>query len=79
MLIAQLQEAQSFGDRVTVFQNDSTELARAVWSAAPLLRQAVTVNICTVGKGFNPRSALTRIIAVLNRTGHQYKSPCNPA
>ena len=54
------------------------ELARAVSSAAPLLRQAETVNIFTVGEGFNPESALARIIAGLNRAGINAEAHANP-
>ena len=69
ILIAPLQEVKSLGDKVAIFWNDSAESARAVWGAAPLLQQAETVNIYTVGEGFNPESALARIIAGLSRAG----------
>lgn len=69
ILIAPLHEVKSLGDRVAIFWNDSAESARAVWGAVPLLRQAGTVNIFTVGEGFNPESALARISAGLNRAG----------
>lgn len=69
VLIAPLHEVQTLGDNIAIFWNDSAEAARAVWGAAPFLRNAKTVNIFTVGEGFNPESALDQIVSGLNRAG----------
>ena len=54
ILIAPLKAVKSLGDRIAIFCNDSAESARALWGAAPFLRASETVNIYTVGEGFNP-------------------------
>lgn len=69
VLIAPLHEVQTLGDNIAIFWNDSAEASRAVWAAAPFLRNAKTVNIYTVGDGDRSKAALTRIVNGLDRAG----------